>query len=286
MKLVFYLSAIVMLVGATSFHENRHLRVEKVSRHLQDDKQPENQAGAQPLNKTESRSVNNPPVPQKTMPTKIIDKKCKPPENCVDLTLSIFTDDYPEQTSVKAVELNSMTWIWWYETFEYPNEEYSLQQCVDPSGCYEVFIMDTEGNGIEGNEFELTYDNNFITWGERFTNYTVYEVGNGCASRPMCEMLELELTTDDYPRESKVNLYDSSTYTEDWSDTIIRRKNKLYYFSKCIDPLRCYTLNIFDSQGDGFEGNGGYTVYYEGEVWDTSDYAGFTDSISYYFGDC
>jgi hypothetical protein len=124
------------------------------------------------------------------MTRKHIDKKCKPPEDCVDLTLSIFTDDYPEETSVKTVELNSMTWIWSDETFEYPNEEYSLQQCVDPSGCYDVFIMDKEGTGIEGNEFELTYDNYWIT-GSLSILCTSLEMDAHLVPRVKCSILNL-----------------------------------------------------------------------------------------------
>jgi hypothetical protein len=236
-------------------------------------------------NKNETQPGNHPPLPHKLMTRKQVDKKRKPPKNCVDLILSIYTDDYPEETSVKAVELNSMNWIWW-EEFENPNEYYSFEQCVDPSGCYEVFIMDTDGDGIEGDGFDLTYDNNLVAWGEPFTYYTVYDVGDGCASRPPCQMLELELTTDKYPLESSVYLYDVSTDTMDWWDTNIRKKNKKYIFSKCIDPLRCYELGISDSEGDGFEGNGGYQVTYDGMWWDSSEDAAFTDRVLYYFGEC
>jgi hypothetical protein len=45
-------------------------------------------------------------------------------------------------------------------------------------------------------------------------------------------------------------------------------------------------LGISDSEGDGFEGNGGYQVTYDGMWWDSSEDAAFTDRVLYYFGEC
>lgn len=197
-----------------------------------------------------------------------------------------MTDDCPWETYLQVVELNSGIAFWYDQYFEVPNMKYDFQQCIDPSGCYEVTVYDYFGDGIEGEGLDLTYGNKKIASGGNFTRLAVYDVGNGCASRPPCKMLKLELTTDNFPGETYVSLFDYVTYVSLWEDVEFKEKEKTYVIEQCIDPLRCYELTIDDYAYDGFEGNGGYVITYDGDVLGTDVAENFTGWMTYPIGEC
>jgi hypothetical protein len=146
--------------------------------------------------------------------------------------------------------------------------------------------MDSVGDGMDGKGFTLTYDGKVLGSGGNFTTSAVYQFGKGCAYRPKCKTLKLELTTDVDPSETSVRLDDYETYVSYWWDTKFQKKNKKYELQKCIDPLRCWDLSIYDTYGDGLVAPGGFTVRYGGQVVGNHVDTNFTSYAGYYIGNC
>jgi hypothetical protein len=219
--------------------------------------------------------------------------ECKPVAEptknlCANLTISVNTDDFPRETFVDVVDLNTGNIFWLDQVFEAPNKKYDLQQCIDSTGCYEVEIFDSFGDGIKGKGVELTFDNKKVVSGGNFTYLAVYDVGNGCASRPPCKMLKLELTTGNYPQDTGVNLFDYFTSTSVWWEVEFKEKDKKYVMEKCIDPLRCYELSISDYSYyyDGGLGGIEYKLTYDGAEVGSDVAENFTEWTYYLVGDC
>jgi hypothetical protein len=219
-----------------------------------------------------------------TNPTKV---------QCANLTLSITTDDWPDETWFTAIDLDSHSSFWTesdYPDYRFyldtPNKKYDFKQCINPLGCYQVSIIDSVGDGIEGKGFTLTYDGKVLGSGGNFTTSAVYQFGKGCAYRPPCKRLKLELTTDYSPSETSVYLYDYETSVSYWWDTKFVKRNKKYVLKKCIDPLRCWDLSIMDNYGDGLADPGGFKVTYGGQVLGNNVDSNFTYYAGYYIGNC
>jgi hypothetical protein len=101
---------------------------------------------------------------------------------CVDIVLTLTTDDFPYETNVTLVDLRTGDVYWDDFVFDMERKKYELTQCVDPSGCYEVSINDSFGDGISGAGFTLTYDDDVVGTGSGFGFSASFDVGDGCDS--------------------------------------------------------------------------------------------------------
>jgi hypothetical protein len=72
-----------------------------------------------------------------------------PPPACVDLTVSVSTDDFASETSWEIVERGSGTVVGSRQfTFNDDFQTFTNTFCVDPRECYDVRIDDSFGDGI------------------------------------------------------------------------------------------------------------------------------------------
>ena len=89
-----------------------------------------------------------------------------------------------------------------------------------------------------------------------------------------CAQLELDLLTDWNGDETEVWLIDDATQDWIWNDNDFG-DNELRQFSTCLDPSGCFTLQVFDSKGDGIYAPGGISVWFQQEsVYIGGDFAG------------
>lgn len=108
--------------------------------------------------------------------------------------------------------------------------------------------------------------------------------GGGCPSGKM--EFDFTIRTDDYGYEISWEVINSSGSTvasgSDYND------DESYTTKKCI-PDGCYTLNIFDSYGDGLSGGGsnpGYRLRIDGNVVEQEGGIDFGEQESIDFGSC
>jgi hypothetical protein len=64
------------------------------------------------------------------------------------LEVSLFTDGYPEETSHFLYDVDYGTYLFWYDGFD-AYSFYSELWELDPNGCYQYYILDTYGDGME-----------------------------------------------------------------------------------------------------------------------------------------
>jgi len=102
----------------------------------------------------------------------------------VEITLVLLTDAYPGETQVTLEDLNTGEVYWEDEIFLDSDTEYTLNQEIDPTGCYSFVITDAVGDAIccdygEGS-FDLLYDGESVFSGGDFGSSTSYLVGDSC----------------------------------------------------------------------------------------------------------
>jgi hypothetical protein len=193
---------------------------------------------------------------------------------CANVTISFTTDDSPWETSLGLYDLSVESYdtnYWGYDqSFDLPNHEYTITQCIDPNKCYEVNAGDYGEDGLAGKTFMVTYggQQNELTGDDQYRSLLI---GNSCAGRPACVDLSLSLTTDDTPtNETYVSLYDMIAGSSFWYDTPIEQPNQEYEWSKCIDPLRCYEVSVSSWNEDGSYSDVNAVLTYNGAALPTN----------------
>lgn len=96
--------------------------------------------------------------------------------DCVNVQIIIRTDNYPEDTSFKVLDINNEVVMFAREdTMKIANYFYSFDKCLEP-GCYKFQIKDAWGDGLccdWGNgEYQLLYDGYVESNGKVFTDQT------------------------------------------------------------------------------------------------------------------
>jgi len=103
----------------------------------------------------------------------------------VDLTLVLFTDDYPFETIITLEDLSTGEVFWEDEQFTQPATEYTLTQEIDSASCYSFLITDVAGDGIcclFGNgSFDLLYDGVSVFSGGAFGTSATFVFGEARA---------------------------------------------------------------------------------------------------------
>jgi hypothetical protein len=209
-----------------------------------------------------------------------------PKTQCVNVTVSLTTEDSPWETSLFLFDLGAMftgTNYWSSPYLDLPEHAYTLTECIDPTKCYEVGVTDYGVNGLSRKSFSVSYnDQDVQVSGDDNNRSSSVLIGDGCASRPPCVDLNLSLTTDDSPYDTSVSLYDVVAGMTYWYDTTIDQPIQQYSWSKCIDPLRCYEVQVYSySETDGLLTDVNAMLTYDGNVAP----ANFTITPFYYVGD-
>jgi hypothetical protein len=112
----------------------------------------------------------------------LIGSSCAGRPACVDLSLSLTTDDSPaNETYVSLYDFVTGSYYWYDTTIDQPNQEYEWSKCIDPLRCYEVGVSFwNEDGSFSDTNAVLTYNGAALP--TNFSSYPYYYVGEGCAS--------------------------------------------------------------------------------------------------------
>ncbi|MFO8086290.1 MAG: choice-of-anchor J domain-containing protein [Bacteroidales bacterium] len=92
-------------------------------------------------------------------------------------------------------------------------------------------------------------------------------------------MVTIEVTTDGYPSETSWELLDQNNQIVAVSP-VYEAADSTYTSNICLSASDCYTFNIYDSYGDGIFSPGGYAVYFNAALVDSSySFAGSQASV-------
>jgi hypothetical protein len=127
------------------------------------------------------------------------------PEGSSRLTIVIFADEWPDETSWQITNGEEMT-VSESQGFDIPNIKYTESMCLPSTDCYNFKIMDSFGDGL------YSLEGYFITWeGQRLQNENVFwkdqQITNfGASSCDRCgpgkKLFTLEIQTDSYGGET------------------------------------------------------------------------------------
>lgn len=67
------------------------------------------------------------------------------PSACVDVNLTLTTDDYPDEISVNLSDLTYGDVFWADTVIDQVGTLYEWNQCIDPQGCHRLNILDSYG---------------------------------------------------------------------------------------------------------------------------------------------
>ena len=86
---------------------------------------------------------------------------CSP--TCLNVDVSVTTDDYPEETSWSLTTTSGVT-IATGGPYDKSSKTYDTNECVDPSKCYNFEIVDSYGDGLTSpnGDFTLTVDGSVL----------------------------------------------------------------------------------------------------------------------------
>jgi hypothetical protein len=81
---------------------------------------------------------------------------------CVDTTLLLHTDGYPDETVVRLFNAATGEDLWPTNVWQ-TNTQYELKACIDPSGCFVFELEDLGGDG--GATYKLLYNKEEVSQG-------------------------------------------------------------------------------------------------------------------------
>ena len=106
--------------------------------------------------------------------------------DCVNTSLYILTDQYPEEINITLTnELNNEE-VWSYNGSEdlLPLTPHVAERCIDPIGCYNFTITDSFGDGLCYldcyGEFQVIYNGTLVASGDSFGSVATTLFGGGC----------------------------------------------------------------------------------------------------------
>jgi len=201
---------------------------------------------------------------------------------CLNVIVTITTDDYPEETTFKVVNQNGAEFMSG-GPYAGKRTEYAKASCLSSSNTYTFSIFDAYSDGIccsYGNgSYKLAVDGALIKSGATYGASESTTFGASSPPTPTIDVL-VKITTDDYPGETSFTVTNQggAVSMEGGSYT---GKQTTYTESKALSTSNQYTFNIFDSYNDGMccnYGNGSYEVSVNGAVIKTGGQFGASES--------
>lgn len=203
-----------------------------------------------------------------------------PKTKCVNLTYTMTTTSEYPYVYLTLYDLNNkqMGVNYWGDVyFDLPNATYTATKCIDPSTCYEVRIEDYsfEFNG-EMNDSMLTYNGSPVELSPE-GNYSSMAFVGDCAGRPPCVDLSVSLTSN----RSNLEISFSDLVTGSYN-SFVDQPGQLYEFTKCVDPLRCYEIVLWECYGNDDLGKSCSSISSENVVVVTYNGTTMPTNFSYY----
>jgi len=221
-------------------------------------------------------------------------------QGLTDLTVSVQTDNFPTENSWNVVYSSNGAEIMAVSTYNNLNEVISKSACVDISlGCMTLTVNDSWGDGIitdnaitaelGGGEIYssglASSTNPFLTLvaylgdEDDCEGYTLPPVAlppTSATSKPSSEptnivctgydkVLTVSVPTDNYPTENSWSVEYESDGIAIMAVSTYNTENEIISKSACVDPLKCMTLTVFDSYGDGIITDNVITAVLDGE---------------------
>jgi len=206
------------------------------------------------------------------------------PGPCLNVIVTITTDDYPGETTFKVVNQNGAEFMSG-GPYSGKRTEYAKASCLSSSNTYTFTIFDSYSDGIccsYGNgSYRLAVDGAVVKSGATFgaSESTTFGSSSPPPPTPTIDVL-VKITTDSYPAETsfKVTSQSGAVFMEGGSYT---GQLTSYTESKSLSTSNQYTFTIFDSYNDGMccnYGNGSYEVSVNGAVIKTGGQFGASES--------
>jgi len=212
-----------------------------------------------------------PPVP---IPTSTPINPPPTPTNCAQVTVTIITDDYPQETTFQVVNLNGIQFM---SGGPYTGQrtEYTDTSCL-PYDTYQFIIRDSYSDGICCNygdgAYNLFVNGALINSGNTFTDSETitFSTSNAPTSPPNgnCMNVIVTIKTDNYPQETSYKVM-SQTGTEFMSGGDYTIPLYEYAASSCLPNSNVYEFTIYDAYGDGIccqHGDGAYNLLVNGAL--------------------
>jgi len=225
-------------------------------------------------NPTPTPPINPPPTPNPT-PTPPINPPPSP-TNCAEVTVTITTDDYPEETSFQVLNAIGIV-VMSGSGYTGERTEYITNGCLS-NGSYRFTIMDSYGDGMcctHGNgSYELKVNGSVQKSGGQFTNgeSTTFSTSpvpptNAPVPGPSINVY-IVIKTDYYPEETSFKIINQNGI-EFMSGGGYTAQLTEYAASKNLPSADVYQYTIYDTAGDGIccdYGEGGYNVFVNGVI--------------------
>jgi len=196
--------------------------------------------------------------------------------NCAEVTVTITTDDYPQETSFRIFD--SYTEPMSGSGYTGQRSTYTTNGCLS-YGMYEFIIKDSKGDGMccsYGNgSYELKVNGSVRKTGGQFTDSesTIFSTSPVPASTSApnsgnCMNVVVIIKTDIYPEETSFKVVNQNGIEFMSGDSYT---TKLYEYpaSSCLPNSNIYQFTIYDTAGDGLcctYGAGGYNLFVNGIV--------------------
>ncbi len=213
------------------------------------------------------------------------------------ITINLTTDDFPGETTLEVTDeggsvifsAGPLSDAATLHTFDVP---------VCNSGCYTVTIFDAFGDGIccgfGTGSYEVLFNGATVGSGGEFADSeSVSNIGacggggGGCAAGSEDGTITINLTTDDFPGETTLEVTDEGGAVIFSAGPLVDAAT-LHTFNVPVCNSGCYTFTIFDAFGDGIccgFGTGSYEVLFNGAVVGSGSEFADSESVSN-IGDC
>ncbi len=219
--------------------------------------------------------------------------------NCISLDITLVTDAFGDETSFSIIDKNRGIAVLSSGNSYDSNSTYTLNECLNRSGCYDFVIEDQWDDGMcckGGNgSYTVSILDRTIGNGGKFGSSETIFIGGSCGKYPSSDtgcngsmkLLNVTVRTDNWGEETSWEVYDASSGAVYALSDVLFGNNTTYTEVICIPGNKCYTFVIYDSVGDGLEdGLPFFHVGYDGNAVITSG-GNFGESFAVSFGsDC
>lgn len=146
------------------------------------------------------------------------------------------------------------------------NTEYVQTLCLLENSCYQFHLYDSYGDGWNGGTYQFLYEDGTYIDSGTLAASTSYGLSVFCIQdASSCEgnLLELQLETGIWAEEISWSLTDTLGDMID-SIGVTYSDNSAYSFPLCVAD-GCYSIHMYDSYGDGWQGASFQLINQDGE---------------------